>query len=456
MSKLRFIFLYLFTSIKRYKFIALLPPVLILVIFFASRFFVTLVLKESVSQGLVGTFTETDLPAVVTTLLSKPLFSLDKSGSPSGELIKDIISNDEATVYTLKLKDNLTWSDGSPLRAQDIILSVPDATISTPDDKTIHFKLSDSYSPFLTLLTKPVLKKGSNLGIGPYKVVKTSKDIVFIKKLTLEPVSDPALPNLTIQFFPNEKIAKDALKLGSIQAILGINETDDLKNEKPFKLLEKQNYSTLVTIFYNTQDPILSDENLRLALSYFSPSLPGEVEAKTSIAPSSWAFNDQVKDYLDNPEAGQASLDKVKNLGSGPITLTVTSSLKSTGEKVIEGWNKGGVKSVLRVESGVPQNFQALLISQKIPADPDQYSLWHKLGQTNISKYSNPRLDKDLEDGRKLKNMDARKLKYQDFQKILLDRAPATFLYFSKYNILYLAKIEKALKDVLKVQLSWD
>lgn len=408
------------------------------------------------AQGLVGTFTETDLPSTVTSLLSKPLFSLDKSGSPSAELIKDIYSNDEATVYTLKLKDNLTWSDSSPLRAQDIILSVPDATISAPDDQTIHFKLADSYSPFLTLLTKPILKKGSNLGIGPYKVTKVNKDIVFIKKLTLEPVSDPSLPNLTIQFFPNEKIAKDALKLGLVQAILGINETDDLKDEKPFKLAEKQNYSTLVTIFYNTQDPILSDENLRLALSYFSPVVAGEIEAKTPIAPSSWAFNDQVKDFLDNPEAGKVALDKVKNLGSGPITLTVTSSLKSTGEKVVEAWNKGGVKSVLRVESGIPQNFQALLISQKIPADPDQYSLWHKLGQTNISRYSNPRLDKDLEDGRKLKNMDSRKLKYQDFQKVLLDHAPATSLYFSKYNILFLKKKETALLKVLKIQLPWD
>lgn len=456
MSKLRFIFLYLVSVIKRYRLKTLILLFLSLAIFLGARLVISLYNKQSLSEGLVGTFTETDLPVVVTQLLSQPLISLDKTGSPSANLVRDIISNDEATIYTLKLKDNLTWSDGSPLRAQDISLSVTDAIISTPDEKTIHFKLTDSYGPFLTLLSKPVLKKGSNLGIGPYQVSKISKDIVFIKKLTLVPLANHSLPNLTIQFFPNEKIAKDALKLGLVQAILGINEPEDLKVDKPFSLLSKQNYQTLITIFYNTQDPILSDENLRLALSYLSPSIPNEIEAKTSIPPNSWAFNSQVKDYLDNPQAAQTSLDKVKNLGTQPITLTVTSSLRGVGEKVIEAWNKGGVKSVLRVESGIPQNFQALLISQKIPSDPDQYSLWHKLGQTNISKYSNPRIDKDLEDGRKLKNIDQRIPKYQDFQKILLDRAPATFLYFSKYNVLYLKKKEALLKQVLDIQLPWD
>ncbi len=456
MTKVRFIFFYLITVLKRYRLKALILLVLTLAIFASARFVFSFFNKESLSEGLVGTFTETDLPVTLTRLLSAPLISLDKTGSPSANLVQEIISNDEATVYTLKLKSNLTWSDGSPLRAQDISLSVADATISTPDERTIHFKLADSYGPFLTLLSKPILKKGSNLGTGPYQVAKVSKDIVFIKKLTLVPVENLGLPNLTIQFFPNEKIAKDALKLGSVQAILGINEPEDLKLDKPFSLVQKQNYSTLVTIFYNTQDPILADENLRLALSYLTPSIPGEVEAKTSIGPNSWAFNDQVKDYLDNPESAQASLDKVKNLGTQPITLTVTSSLKTIGEKVIEAWNRGGVKSVLRVESGIPQNFQALLISQKIPADPDQYSLWHKLGQTNISRYSNPRLDKDLEDGRKLKNIEQRAPKYQDFQKVLLDHAPATFLYFSKYNVLYLKKKETLLRQVLDIQLPWD
>ena len=100
------------------------------------------------------------------------------------------------------------------------------------------------------------------------------------------------------------------------------------------------------------------------------------------------------------------------------------------------------------------QNFQALLITQKIPSDPDQYSLWHSTqSETNISKFSSPRVDKDLEDGRKISDLETRKQKYQDFQKVLLDHAPATFLYFPKYKVIYLKKIEIDLMKILDLQI---
>jgi len=96
-----------------------------------------------------------------------------------------------------------------------------------------------------------------------------------------------------------------------------------------------------------------------------------------------------------------------------------------------------------------------LLIAQNIPADPDQYSLWHSTQtQTNISQISNPRIDKDLEDGRKATDSAVRKARYQDFQKVLLDHAPATFLYFPKYNVVMLKKAQPNLEKVLNLQLN--
>jgi peptide/nickel transport system substrate-binding protein len=110
---------------------------------------------------------------------------------------------------------------------------------------------------------------------------------------------------------------------------------------------------------------------------------------------------------------------------------------------------------VLRVESGIPQNFQALLITQNIPADHDQYSLWHSTQKsgTNISRIDWPRIDKDLEDGRKITDPETRKQKYKDFQRILLDQAPAIFLYFPKYEVVYMKKAEKQLNEILPIQL---
>ena len=107
-----------------------------------------------------------------------------------------------------------------------------------------------------------------------------------------------------------------------------------------------------------------------------------------------------------------------------------------------------------RIESGIPQNFQVLLITHSIPIDPDQYFLWHSTQtRTNLTGYSFARVDKDLEDGRKIINEAERKEKYLDFQKELLEDAPATFLYFPKYNVLYLKKAEDMLNKILPLQL---
>jgi peptide/nickel transport system substrate-binding protein len=229
-----------------------------------------------------------------------------------------------------------------------------------------------------------------------------------------------------------------------------------MDNGKVLKLWSRPNYKQLVTIFYNTKDPILSDENFRLGLSFASPAIQGEEEAFTSIPSTSWAFNKDVKDYLNNPTQAQASLKKVKNGRDTIVVLTATSFLKNVGEAIVSEWNKQGIKSVLRVESGVPQNFQALLITQNIPQDPDQYALWHSTqAQTNISGVSLPRVDKDLEDGRKTSNIETRKARYVDFQKVLLDHSPATFLYFPKFNVVYMKKIEKPLLEVLQLQLPY-
>jgi peptide/nickel transport system substrate-binding protein len=72
-------------------------------------------------------------------------------------------------------------------------------------------------------------------------------------------------------------------------------------------------------------------------------------------------------------------------------------------------------------------NFQALLIGQEIPPDPDQYQLWHSEQSTNFTKYKNTRIDALLEKGRKTAQKNERKAIYQEFQQFLLEDAPAIF-----------------------------
>ena len=465
MQKLRFYYKYILTFLARtsskskYQ-IALFFSLFIflgLFVWFGVNFSPSF-MKPVIKQGIIGTHTETDLPEMATKLLSSGLMTIDQSGQPQPDIAERWEATNEGKVYTVRLKPNQQWVDGTPIKATDFSVPFKEANVEQRviDDQTIQYTIPDSFTPFPTLLNRQIFKSGSQyLGTGPYKITRMRKDGIFVKELTLDSTNEK-LPRVILRFYPNEKTAKNALKLGEIQALMGVNEPGELSKDRIYKVKYHTNYKQLVTIFYNTADPILSDENLRVALSYAAPSIADEAEAKTSISPFSWAYNPQVRDYLQNPDQAQNVFKKVQNkdkLKENPIVLTSTPFLKPIGDQVIEEWKKLGVEAVLRIESGIPQNFQALLITQNIPADPDQYALWHSTqSQTNISKYASPRIDKDLEDGRKVADMEVRKARYQDFQRVLLEDAPATFLFFPKYNILYMKKVEPYLQELINLQ----
>lgn len=468
MKKLRFAFLISLTYLERnlqkisgniFIFLKLRNFfILLLSIFFLFlliQYFIPYYYKTTLSEGLVGVYTINNLPTQATNLLSEPLVKIDKNGYPKPEIAEKWEVNNDSTIYTFKIKNNLFWNDGTPVKSSDIKFNLPDVEISYPDDLSIKFKLTDSFAPFPTFLTNPVFKINTLIGLGKFKLSSITKNKDFVTKVVLYPKnSDQNLPNVIINFYSDEKTAHTAFELGEVDSLLGIMEVEKLKYSPNIVLKKFSVFNKVLAIFYNTKDNILSDKNFRIALSFSAPQIKDEDKAKTSIPPYSWSYNDSVKDYLSNTDMAKNYLDRVVKGKNETLILTTTPAFSILGEAVIKAWKDLGIKAVLRIESGVPQNFQALLIQQSIPQDPDQYTLWHSTqSKTNVSNYSSPRIDKDLEDGRKTGNIEIRKEKYADFQKVLLDDAPATFLYFPKYNVIYRKKVENNINKILNLQI---
>lgn len=431
--------------------------VLLILSFLAIKFGRNFYPQATVSEGMIGVFTVDNLPPSVTNLLSDPLVKLDGSGALRPDLASSWQVNNDATLYTFKLKSGISWNDGTAVKSSDIHFNLSDVDVNYPDEQTIVFKLADSFAPLPSLLTAPVLKENSLTGTGKYVVSGEDIDRGVVTKLTLAPYkSDNDLPKIIIRFYPDEKTAQTAFEIGEVNSLIGVSaDGNDLLNQKMYGVKKIVNFNRLVAVFYNTKDAVLSDKNFRRALGLALTNQDGEGRAKTSIPAWSWAYNDQTRDSVGDKDLAKTDLDKVPAGKDSAITLTTTPMLAKLGEQIVESWRSLGLSAVLRIESGVPQNFQALLISQPIPADPDQYTLWHSTQvQTNISHYSSPRVDKDLEDGRKTVDLDKRKEKYFDFQKVLSDDAPATFLYFPKINVVYQKKAEKSLEQVLKLQMT--
>lgn len=444
--------------LKRRKEVLLIFPLILILAFLQLKFSFLTFNEIGVSEGMIGTYLEDDLPPEVTRLLSQGLVESDSNGRLNPSLAAGWQVNNDATIFTFRLKENLTFANGESLKSSDISFNIPDVEVSYPDESAIEFKLKEPFSPFPSLLTEPVFKKGSLIGVGPYKLDKIEKSRVFITKISLTPIKKD-LPAVTIRFYPNEKTAITGFNLGEFQAILGVNKLD-IAEGKQISTKQFDDYSKIVTILYSTKDEMLSNRSFRQVLSYAAPEIEGKVSAQGPFPPKFWAFAGDSKDYLANPAAAKLAMDRAK-ASSNPeffkkeLKLITTPQHEEVAKKVVLAWREFGVNATIRVESGIPQNFQALLITQSIPLDPDQYFLWHSTqSKTNLTKYDSKRVDKDLEDGRKTIKEEDRKVKYADFQKVLLEDAPATFLFFPKYNVVYLKKAENNLNKVLPLQIS--
>ncbi|MBI2597038.1 hypothetical protein HYW41_02690 [Candidatus Daviesbacteria bacterium] len=454
-SHLKLWFLIALEFIKRHKGIFSVSFFIVTVVLFAQIKFKLLSKPYSISIGFIGTYQEHDLPAEVTELISQPLVETDENGKVKGKLVIGWDINNDATVFKFKLKDNLRWIDNSEVKSKDIGFAIPGLEQSYPDDKTIQFNLKEPYSPLPSLLTKPVIKRGTMIGMGPYKIAKLEKSRVFITKIVLKSVN-PQLPVIYVRFYPNEKVGITGFNLGEVQALLGISNPKVFSNNSQTKLQQKTDYSKMVTILFQTKNPLLSNRSLRQALAYATPKIDSEEIANNPYPSFLWAYNPDSKKYLGNIDLAKSALERAKSSISDEklkeeLILTTTPNLEEVGNKVISSWKDLGLDIKLRIESGIPQNFAALLITQSIPKDPDQYFLWHATQtKTNLTGYDSKRTDKDLEDGRKIITLEDRQQKYFDFQKSLLEDAPATFLYFPKYNIVYLKKSEKLLDKILR------
>ncbi len=77
-------------------------------------------------------------------------------------------------------------------------------------------------------------------------------------------------------------------------------------------------------------------------------------------------------------------------------------------------------------------DFDVVVLGWSLSLDPDQYGIWHSSqqapGQFNFIGYSNPKVDKLLEQGRTELNPDKRMIIYHEFAKQLLEDSPIVYL----------------------------
>ncbi len=385
--------------------------------------------------GMVGSYTINDLPSNILYELSFGLtsFSSDETVRPS--VARSWRVSDNGKTYTFFLKHNISFTDGTKLTSKYIDYGFSGVTIIRPDDYTIVFKLKDRYSPFLATVSRPIFKKGF-IGVGNYKIsnIKLNGDFVVSLDLTS---TNSSFRLLRYEFFPTEDALKTAFVLGEVNKIYAISNLKFINtsflNFKSVVVDKKLSNNQLVTLFFNTKDKILSEKDIRIALSYAIPdSLPGGKRNPGPYPFYSWAYDDISNSHSQDPAHAKSILSQSKGLPAFSKTVLTIKTLPQyidTANVISQNFKKLGINTKVETVDSIPDTFQIFLGNFSFSEDPDQYILWHSDQVDNITGYKNLRIDKLLEDGRKTIDISQRKSIYSDFQKYLLDDPPALFLY---------------------------
>jgi peptide/nickel transport system substrate-binding protein len=394
--------------------------------------YVALFGKTHLKIGIIGRYTEDSLPLTIQNQISLGLTKLDTDGQALPSLAASWDLDTKGTTYTIHLLSNIICQDGKKFTASDVQYNIKGAIITKTDDSTVTVSLKEKFAPLPVLLSKPIIKPDL-VGCGNYRVSKLTKTEDNITQLVLES-QDSSMPLYTYIFYPTIDDAVLAFKRGEINILQGLDDASEFKNWSSVNVVEKTLYDRYIALFFNLQNQLVRDKEVRQALAYAIPTRQDLDHAYTPISPLSWAYSKKIRLYNYDPEsAGKILVKSPISSASANLELTTFAQLLPIAQFVSDAWKKVGINAKIKVVSSVPSDFQILLATQIIPPDPDQYPFWQSTQDaTNITNYSNPKIDKLLEDGRKTLELDARKKIYADVQLYLVDDAPAIFLYYPK------------------------
>ena len=409
----------------------------------APKLWPKLVKRWSVTTiGVIGNFRQTDLPEFISRKISDGLVRIDDKGQPAPDLASEWSISDDGKVYLFTLDAQKKWHDGTRLTTSDIHLAIDNVQTEVVDEKTIKFILKEPFSPFPTVLSRPIYKSGL-IGTGPYQQIRIKKNGDFVDRLVLTKIEDQTgnsfgPETIMYKFYRTTKEVITALKLGEIDEIAELTSVKDISDINNLNIITNMNFDRYTAVFFNNKDSRLAEKSFRQALTYAIPNKPTDhTRTLSPINPNSWGYNPQVKPYNTDVDSTKELLKSVFGDEAYP-TLELTTFLPylTRAEEIAKAWTEIGIKTDVKVATSPPDDFQTLLIGQQIPPDPDQYILWHSTQLTNITHYSSPKVDKLLEDGRKETDQIKRREIYRDFQRFLLEDSPAAFLeHITTYTV---------------------
>lgn len=163
------------------------------------------------------------MPEEITRLVSRGLTKINSKGNYEVDIADKVTIRNEGKIYDIKLKKNVYWQNGKQFTTKDINYNFKNVNFVAKNDFEGYFILKEKYAPFLQLLSIPITDDKLN-GVGDYKVARIEFDGDFIKAVYL---TGPE--KFTYRFYPSQKIAITAFKLGEVNILKYLNSFENVK-----------------------------------------------------------------------------------------------------------------------------------------------------------------------------------------------------------------------------------
>ncbi len=387
------------------------------------------------TEGILGDFTNAnpmyasgDVDESVSKLVFAGLLTYDEDNNLIGDLAEDWAVDTTERVYTVTLRPGLTWHDGAPLTARDVLFTYktiqnPDASsylhqswrdvkVEAPNNRTIVFTLPNQLSAFPHHMTNGIVPEHLLKTVAPNEMRSTTFN-------TLSPVgagpfmweaievngSTPETREEQIALVPFENYHAGKPKLASFvihsfrsverltasferREITGANFLELPNSLKAYEGIQVNNYLMTAAnmVFFKQSYPVFADTAVRKALvqgadvqaiiqelGYVTypvkgPFLLGQLGYDKSLVQAGY---DRTAAAASLDAAGWVAGESgVRAKGGVPLSFTLqaqdTPENRLITAKLQEDWRLLGVKADMRLREG--PDLQRVLADQSYEA----------------------------------------------------------------------------------------
>lgn len=379
--------------------------------------------------------------------------------------------------FTYDLMTSGKWLTIFPASSEYNVIT----SVETPDKSTVKFTLKEPIVPFIERFSLPILPKhlleGQDLtkteywqkpvGTGPYVFDHWNKgeELVFTANKDYY-AGAPKIETLKFVMVPDESARINLLKTGEVQAVkVEQKSTPSLQNQPGIKVISSPsaNWYALNLPYVLPQ---FKDKAVHQAIAYalnkqgmLDSIFAGQGQlAYGPFRSEDWVYNPDIVFPQDIEKAKKVLSDAGWKAGTDGIMekdgvklefdLLYTASnpeRKDIAVAVASDLEKIGIKanpvSKANWDELTPEVWHknAVVMAWGSPFDPDDnnymiYNTKHMNdGYWEPASYSNPEVDKLLDQGRTTWDKNQRKQIYQQFQKILGEDQPTPFILFGNY-----------------------